>query len=76
MTKQDLWDAFLAQHPQFKDEESIVKLKSRGLKRLTDQAWDEGYERGKSVSKALYDLANLGKKNQDPFDFGSMFGGK
>jgi len=60
MNKQELWDAFLAQHPQFKDEESIVKLKSRGLKRLTDQAWDEGFERGKAVAKAIHELSKLG----------------
>jgi len=73
MNKQELWDAFLAQHPQFKDEESIVKLKSRGLKRLTDQSWDEGFERGKAVSKALYDLTKLGnKKPSSPFD--GLFG--
>jgi len=60
MTKQQLWDAFLTQHPQFKEEESIVKLKSRGLKRLTDQAWDEGFERGKEVAKVIYDLQKLG----------------
>ena len=56
MTKQELWEAFLAEHPQFTDEESVVKLKSRGLKRLTDQAWDEGFEQGKAVSKALHDI--------------------
>ncbi len=70
MTKKELWEAFLQQHPQFKEEESIVKLKSRGLKRLTDQAWDEGYEQGKQVGKMLAELT--GKDSM----FGKMFGGK
>ena len=43
MNKQELWDAFLDRYPQAKDEEYVIKLKSRGLRRLLEQAWDEGY---------------------------------
>jgi hypothetical protein len=46
MTKRELWDTYVDLYPQFQGEENIVKLRSRGLRRLMDQAWDEGYERG------------------------------
>ena len=43
MNKQELWDAFINRYPQAKDDEYVIKLKSRGLRRLLEQAWDEGY---------------------------------
>lgn len=42
MTKLELWNALIERYPEFVDEEYIVKQRARGLRRLLDQAWDEG----------------------------------
>jgi len=64
MTKSEIWQAFLDQYPQFEGDESIVKLKARGLKRLIDQAWDEGQAEGRN--EAEWRMRNK-QKPQNPF---------
>lgn len=41
MTKSEMWEACCAKYPEWRDDEHIVKLKARGLKRLLMQAMDE-----------------------------------
>lgn len=65
MNKTELWIAFLERYPEFRDEESIVKQRSRGLRALLNQAWDEGHKEG--TREAAADT----KKNP----FGDLFGG-
>ena len=47
MNKQELWEAFVERYPQSKDDEYVIKMKSRGLRRLLNQAWDEGFAKYK-----------------------------
>jgi len=71
MTKNELWETYVDLYPQFQDEENIVKLRSRGLRRLMDQAWDEGYDRG--LEESLRRQAQ--KRNQFPSNpFSTFFG--
>jgi hypothetical protein len=42
MTKDELWQIFIEAYPTAADPEFVVKLRARGLRRLLDQAWDEG----------------------------------
>jgi hypothetical protein len=37
-----MWLELCERHPEFRDPESVVKLRARGLKALIDQAYDEG----------------------------------
>jgi len=75
MNKEELWDAFLKRYPQFKEDETLVKMKPRGLRRLIDQAWDEGHEKGLVNGKALESMKNAASAKKDPFGVGNMFGG-
>jgi hypothetical protein len=56
MTKQAFLSAVLDQYPEWMNPEHIVKLKARGLRRLLEQAWDEGAASGKSAPQS--DAAN------------------
>lgn len=67
MTKDELWNAFLKRYPQFQDEEAIVKQTSRGLRRFMEQAWDEGYEKGKSAGQAVHQRQPKTKSYEDLF---------
>jgi hypothetical protein len=49
MTKQELWDAYVAKNPKFADENAEITLTGRGLKKLFEQTYDKGYEKGKNV---------------------------
>jgi len=62
MTNQELWQLFTEAHPNAKDEEYIIKLKSRGLKRLLNQAWDEGFNQSRQSQNI----------NKNPFE--DLFG--
>lgn len=66
-----MWNQLTEKHPSFQDPDNVVKLTSRGLKALIDQAYEEGYDNG---SKEDY------TPNKDGFDilgmFNEMFGGK
>lgn len=76
MTKDEIWKAFLVDYPHFADGDSVVKLKSRGLQRLLDNAWDEGRDEGhtKGVAdgRALESMENAKKLKSHPF--GGLFG--
>lgn len=67
MTKEELWSAFLQRYPQFQDEESIVKQTARGLRRIIDQAWDEGHAKGVANGRALEAMDNDRRKKDSPF---------
>jgi hypothetical protein len=67
MTKEELWNAFLDRYPQFKDDESIVKQTSRGLRRMIDQAWDEGHAKGVANGRALEARESAARASKDPF---------
>jgi hypothetical protein len=73
MTKDELWAALVERYPEFKDEEYIVKQRARGLKRILDQAWDEGHAKGLANGKALEQLRNASEAKKNPF--GGLFGG-
>ena len=68
MNKEELWNAVCAKYPDFKDEEHIVKQRSRGLKRLLEQAWDEGHEKGVANGKALESMRRDAEAKKNPFD--------
>ncbi len=76
MTKDEIWNALLERHPDFKDEEFVVKLRARGLRRLIDQAWDEGHSKGVENGKALESMHRDAAPKSDPFQdlFGPFFG--
>jgi len=74
MTKQALWEAFIERYPQFKDGDSVVKLKSRGLRRMIDQAWDEGHAKGVRNGRPLEKTDNDKRKPENLFGgFGGIF---
>lgn len=66
MNKTELWNAVVERYPEFKDENFVVKQRARGLRRLLDQAWDEGRDAG---------LAERPQSCMSPFDqlFGKKF---
>ena len=66
MNKQELWNAVCDRYPEFKDEEYIIRQRPRGLKRLLDQAWDEGHEAGVSNGKALERMRKDATDKKDP----------
>ena len=55
MNKEQIWLGFLEQAPKAVDPEFVIKLRSRGLKALLDQAYDEGFEQGKKADTSLFD---------------------
>lgn len=71
MTKQELWDAYVAKNPKFADESADITLTARGLKKLFEQTYDHGYEHGKTVGSALAKLKGLSSgpptSSSDPF---------
>jgi hypothetical protein len=76
MTKKELWDTYVDLYPQFKDEDNIVKLRSRGLRRLMDHAWDEAYARGREDSRIQESMRRQAEKKKNPFTsnpFSSFF---
>ncbi len=72
MTKDELWKALLERYPDFKDEEHIVKQRSRGLRRLMDQAWDEGHAKGVENGKALESMRAAAERKNNPLS--GLFG--
>jgi len=44
MNKTEMWNAVVEQHPEFADGAFVLKQRARGLRRLIEQAWDEGYK--------------------------------
>lgn len=61
MTREQLWKIYTDKNPQFLNEEAIVQLPVRGLKKLFEQTWDQA-QKHKSVTSAMDDFFNLAKK--------------
>ena len=68
MNKDELWKALLERYPEFADEEYIVKQRSRGLRRLLDQAWDEGHAKGVENGKAIESMRRDAERKKNPFE--------
>ncbi|MFA6043353.1 MAG: hypothetical protein WC718_00085 [Phycisphaerales bacterium] len=66
MTKQELWEAVCVRYPDFRDEEHVVRQRARGLRRLLDQAWDEGHEKGVANGKALEAMRRDAEVKKNP----------
>ncbi len=60
----------VAKYPEFAKEEHVAKLRCRGLKRLLDQAWDEGQAEGVKKGVTLEKLRALGSKVDSIFGKG------
>jgi hypothetical protein len=52
MNKKELWNLVVKRYPDFADDEHVLKQTARGLRRLINQAWDEGKKRGLAERKA------------------------
>lgn len=63
MNKEEIWNQLCERHPKFKDPEYVLKQRARGLKALIDQAYDNGVESQKRVSKAQNDFMDTMRKN-------------
>lgn len=46
MNSEDIWKGFLEQAPKAADPEEVIKLRARGIKKLIEQAFEEGKKRG------------------------------
>lgn len=49
MNKQEFIDAVLEKYPDWENNEHVVKLKARGLIRLLEQAFDEGFRHAENL---------------------------
>lgn len=67
MTKEQLWAGLCERHPEFKDDEHVLKQRARGLRRIIDQAWDEGHAKGLETGKALGALEEMKKGGKGIF---------
>ena len=67
MDKTELWEAVCDRYPEFKDDEHIVKQRARGLRRLLEQAWDEGHKKGVANGKALESMRRDAERKKHPF---------
>ena len=59
MTKEQLWEKYVAKNPAF-GREGNVTLSAKGLKKFFDQVYDKGHERGVRNGRALEVAANKG----------------
>ena len=64
MTKDDLWKIYCGKNPAFADDDALVTLTSRGLKKLFGQTWDMAMERGRAEGVAA---ASKSKSRLDEF---------
>ncbi len=63
MKPDDIWNGFLEQAPHARDPEAIVKMRSRGLKKLIEQAYEEGKKSGalhEAFKRKLSEAADKG----------------
>jgi len=67
MNKQEFWDAIIEKYPSFADDENVCKLKARGLRRLIEQAWQEGYDKRHDEQKKIEDIKQKLKDITDKF---------
>jgi hypothetical protein len=49
----ELWSAVVTRYPEFANDEHVLQQRARGLKRLLQQAWDEGHSKGVANGRAL-----------------------
>lgn len=54
MTKSEMWQILVERHPEFKDDEYVLKQRARGLLKLIEQAWDEGKKVGVEEGRAAH----------------------
>lgn len=75
MTSSEMWAQLLERHPSLTDEESTIKLRSRGLRNLLDQAWDEGMKAGSTdgTFDSLFGQGNGSNPFKDLFGKGGPF---
>ena len=56
MYASEMWKQLRDRHGWSDDD--VVKLKASGIKRLIQQAWNEGYEKGRKSSKSSDSIFN------------------
>ena len=49
----ELWNLLLGKHPKFADDDYQVKLSARGLKKMLEDAYDIGHQKGVANGRAL-----------------------
>jgi hypothetical protein len=62
MKKDDLWTALVDKHPLFAQPDKHITLTGRGLRRLVDMAWEEGFLYGQKTNP-------IPRESQDSFNF-------
>lgn len=72
MNKTELWDQLVARHPEFTDPDYILRQRSRGLRAIIFQAYDEGYKTGEAMAA---NRANQTGPTSNPFQglFNDLF---
>lgn len=79
MNKTEYWNAVVRKYPQLADENHKIQLTSRGLKRLVEQAHEEGRKHGVDQAYNLTQAHKAAAQQQmpsNPFEeiFGKGFG--
>lgn len=56
MTKEELWRIYTDKNPQFLDEDAVIQMTGRGLRKLFEQTWDQAHGQGFSNGKAKAEI--------------------
>ena len=63
MKKDDLWRIYCDKNPQFANDDALITMTGRGLKKLFEQTYDAGY---------LQAMGNAGAKSESKGDFETL----
>lgn len=50
MTAKELWEAYCARNPKFREPEAHITFTQAGLKKFFDQTFEKGYNHGRDVA--------------------------
>lgn len=79
MTKDEYWAAVVKKYPNLVDDEYLVTLTSRGLKKLVEQAHEFGHtlgvKNGRAIEANEQDKKKKTKENTNLGGFNDIFGG-